>query len=253
MRGSGEVVRLVAVVAALGAASASAQCTKDTDCKGERICAKGECVAPQGTAAATPAPLPAVAPAPLAPAPSAVDFANRPMLLKPSHWAHPAGVTGLVMGSLVVGFGVLSAVFNGDTVPSVSMGVLALLCGAIGAPIVAIGGSSARFDDSVTGSPGTRVVGWVGYGLAMALGAVMVVLGIEGVTFTNGLILAVAGLGASSLACLAVDAFTAAGQADELIARLSPRAERPRLAPFLTLSRRPDGALAPVLGFAVEL
>lgn len=45
----------------LSAASASAQCTKDTDCKGERVCEAGKCTLP------TPTQDPAAAPAVVAP------------------------------------------------------------------------------------------------------------------------------------------------------------------------------------------
>lgn len=50
---------------------AQAQCSKDTDCKGDRVCEGGNCVAPSSAPdpAATPAAPPAaVAPAPVAPA-----------------------------------------------------------------------------------------------------------------------------------------------------------------------------------------
>jgi len=58
---------IIATVALQGAA-ASAQCTKDTDCKGNRICQNGECVAPAPAppppSGYNPAPAPAPAPAP---------------------------------------------------------------------------------------------------------------------------------------------------------------------------------------------
>ena len=38
----------------LGSSRASAQCTKDTDCKYDRICVGGECVGPEGATGAAP-------------------------------------------------------------------------------------------------------------------------------------------------------------------------------------------------------
>src|SRR3954462_15014068 len=48
-----------------------AQCSKDTDCKGERVCEAGACVAPSSPPAASSEPA-AAAPAPPAPAPAPV-------------------------------------------------------------------------------------------------------------------------------------------------------------------------------------
>lgn len=49
----------IAGIAALGALDAAAQCTKDTDCKGNRVCQNGECVDPGPGPAPAPAPAPA--------------------------------------------------------------------------------------------------------------------------------------------------------------------------------------------------
>lgn len=59
------------VVATLGGASAHAQCAKDIDCKGDRICEHGQCVAPRPVAPAYAAPPPVVAPPPGPPRPAA--------------------------------------------------------------------------------------------------------------------------------------------------------------------------------------
>ena len=55
-----------------GSASARAACTKDTECKGDRICDAGQCVPPPTTASsAAPLPPPPPAPVPESEAPSA--------------------------------------------------------------------------------------------------------------------------------------------------------------------------------------
>ena len=52
-----------------------AQCTMDTECKGDRICESGQCVSPPPTAAAPVAPAEAPRPAPAAaPAPAAPEY-----------------------------------------------------------------------------------------------------------------------------------------------------------------------------------
>ncbi len=235
---------LLALAALLAASAASAQCTKDTDCKGDRVCTGGQCVAP-----ATPPPPPALVPAPAEPAaPSATDLSTHPMLTQPSHWARPAGWVGIGAAAVVVGFGVVSAATYDTTALAISSGAIAFIAAAAGAPIVAVGGASARFDPSITGIPGLRIAGWVGYGLAMVTGAAMIISGFF-VTYSPALILAVSGLGAASLVCLSVDAFSSANGADEYIASHA-HAGGPTVLPTLTLSRGPRGDLAPALALA---
>lgn len=84
MLGLAQMLRTVAFSIVLGASGialeANAQCSKDTDCKGDRVCLDGRCVSPAEAAAAmkasekpTPAPMaseaaPAPTPAPIPPA-----------------------------------------------------------------------------------------------------------------------------------------------------------------------------------------
>ena len=49
------VVALAACEGSKGASAESAGCTKDTDCKGDRICESGRCIAPPAAAANVPA------------------------------------------------------------------------------------------------------------------------------------------------------------------------------------------------------
>lgn len=64
---------------ALTARHAFAGCSKDTDCKGDRICVAGACTAPSATPATTPASAPAAAPTPPPAAPAAVTL-TEPMI-----------------------------------------------------------------------------------------------------------------------------------------------------------------------------
>jgi len=228
-------LRTVAMLAALAATGAYAQCTKDTDCKGDRVCSAGECVAPEIRSP---------------------EWATQPsaqaLYAERSHWARPAAVIGIVSGAAVLGFGTAAAVLSGDTVPAITAGSAALISAAVGAPIVAAGASSARWNDSITGSLPTRIVGWSGYGLAMTTGAVMVVLGFV-VTFEPALILTVTGLGVTSIAALTVDAFISASQADAWRAPAARGGSSSTVVPTMTLIRGRDGSVVPLAGVAGSL
>lgn len=72
---------LALMVAVLGASPAG--CTKDTDCKGDRICEAGQCVNPPATTAAPAAVAePVVTPPPPPPAPAASSPADYPKVVR---------------------------------------------------------------------------------------------------------------------------------------------------------------------------
>jgi hypothetical protein len=100
----------------LASGLSQAQCSKDTDCKGERVCEAGACIAPSSPPAAssaaegTPPPLaPQVTPAPApAPAPAATPAAaplapEEPLLTRRKYRRHSTGMMagGIVMVSFV--------------------------------------------------------------------------------------------------------------------------------------------------------
>lgn len=95
------VALFTGVLFTLVSMTAHAQCTKDTDCKGDRVCDAGKCVmglpaapppppgsepAPPAGAAATAA---AAAPAPAAPAPAAAPAAAAPAAVAPAPAPEP--------------------------------------------------------------------------------------------------------------------------------------------------------------------
>lgn len=88
----------------LFASLSQAQCEKDTDCKGERVCEAGTCVSPAPSAVAAPAP--AVAAAPVAPAapPPAVTPApiesEAPSARPRRDWKRHS--TGMMAGGIVM-------------------------------------------------------------------------------------------------------------------------------------------------------
>ncbi len=78
---------IVACLMATIAFSSYAQCTKDTDCKGKRICETGVCVAPPSEPQATP--IKPQAPRPAGPYPKFQDY---PVVRHPGPWFIPKGV-----------------------------------------------------------------------------------------------------------------------------------------------------------------
>jgi hypothetical protein len=85
---------LVLLAFLLAPLAARAQCTKDTDCKGDRICEAGRCVSPaHSPAAATraqpPAPPPIAPPPPPPPAPAAPAGPVAPAVRRPANASPP--------------------------------------------------------------------------------------------------------------------------------------------------------------------
>lgn len=180
---------IVAVVGPWMLARAHAQCTKDTDCKGSRICSAGACIdAPEPTVAPSqsvpPPPPPTVvsppgyavppsyaAPPGYAPQPAQPAFpqpAVPPYLPPPAPpvqapadpgWASGAGTYGIISGAISLGLALGSEATKDETVPSAPLGGAATLLFGISLPIVAAGGSSARGNPEVRGLPGLRIAG----------------------------------------------------------------------------------------------
>jgi hypothetical protein len=290
---------LVAAGALVAAATlttrARAQCTKDTDCKGSRVCIQGNCVespasVPATGATSTPAPAPATdttlplvpqavpaAPAvtqptaapttppgyvppyypyypppgypppggyPPAPAYASPGYvAPPPLALPPAGqslphaspgWAKGAAVYGIVAGAVALGLTIGAENTKSHTYPAAPLGGAATGLFALSLPIVAIGGASARDNPLVVGSPGLRIWGWIGYGLAIADAAYL--LSYVGKREpADGAILSVGLGGATSLTLFIIDAFMSASQAEALAdyeAGRAPRATRARWTPW---------------------
>lgn len=109
MRKTRAVAPLLALIALLFSSVAGAQCTKDIECKGDRVCTDGVC-APPGAAAPSgvspTASVPVAAPAKALPAaPPAGPTLNEPAPDAPVGYRRRTGlmVTGIVMASVGVG------------------------------------------------------------------------------------------------------------------------------------------------------
>lgn len=146
---------------------AHAQCTMDTECKGERVCEEGKCVAPAAvTLPAAPPHAAAAAPAPVSVPPSPPAPAPAPE--KPKMRRHSTGmmVGGIVMVSMsplalfMAGiYGLANAVCSHDcegyeTTAKVSL-VSAVVLAGVGIPMIVVGAEKVPVEPaSVTASVG---------------------------------------------------------------------------------------------------
>lgn len=238
----------------LASPAAHAQCTKDTDCKGDRVCNRGQCVdmlppglpaAPLGDAPVTPAPAAPLPPAPLVgspppagyPAPAYPPPAYYPAPAGSSYYPAPAGpgyypppqqqvsadpgwaggaaTYGIIAGIATLGLAIGSEATKGDVVPATPLGGAATAILGISLPIVAVGGASARQNGNVTGHPTLRIVGWIGYVVALADAAYMLSQA-GNRSPPDGQILSVGLLGVASLGCFVIDARASASEAIRL-------------------------------------
>ncbi len=224
-------------------APAFAQCTKDTDCKGDRICVEGTCTAPSTTASP--------ATAPTAPAPRATTQIPTGVDRLELQQARSKAKTSLIMagGTLLTGLGTAATNGAGDA-PKVLGGITLGLAGAA-TPVAAGGSSQARrlaLSRGVTLKPSTaRATAWTGYGLTMGLGTVVFAAGLSEAIISNELILSLTALGALSSATMALDTLATVSA----IEAQSPTTRRPkRLTPTasLTASATADGAMMGLVG-----
>jgi hypothetical protein len=152
-------------------------------------------------------------------------------------WAAGAATYGIISGVAVLALAIGAEATKADEIPATPLGGAATALFAVSAPIVAIGGGSARTHPAVTGSLGLRIAGWISYGVALADAAYL--LSQTGKSEPDdGLILSVGLLGTASMACFVVDARISAAQATSLAgpqgyARAQPPARGGVLAPVL--------------------
>jgi hypothetical protein len=142
-----------------------------------------------------------------------------------------------VSGAIILG-GTVGVMTQNDTSTedeARALGIATTTYLAIADPIVAVGGSSARDNPSVKGSPPLRIVSWIGYGLAILDASFLVALSFDS-EISNAHILSVGMLGAFSAVGFGIDAQMSAQQAEALAA--APPAALPKL------------ELRPIVGYA---
>jgi hypothetical protein len=223
----------------------TAGCTKDTDCKGDRVCVAGACQSP------SPAPgsvaVPTVDAYPASPPPAGGAHAvplgaaypatpgDAPVAGEGMHygggWAKTAGVLGIVAGATAVSLAAGSAatVSKKDAMPAAPLGGGSAVVVAVMGPLVAAGAASARNNPAVTGSLGLRITGWIGYGVLVLDAIGMGVLGIAGEKPAQLQIISLGVLETATMLCFTVDAFVSAGQASSFV--VEGKSRRPQAGP----------------------
>ena len=225
---SWRMAAVVVAVALVGVPSiARAQCAKDTDCKGDRICANGQCVG-------------------AGPAEARRD------------WSLAGGVVGVVSASLTIGFSIPIEFIDWDHMspaPVVLDGTSNLLTIVI-SPITAAGGRSARRAAGVEGERGARVAGWIFYALDLVFMPMVPLVSafyLDGPP-PHGWMLVIGLGGALSQSLLAADAFISHSQAKALHPETADRAQArsvasaPRIAPFTAPTADGGGAVVGLAG-----
>jgi hypothetical protein len=279
---------VVVVGCRLLAAEAEAQCTRDIDCKGDRLCKGGECVDPEQAPSGQYAPPVTLSPlqpagyvqqpAPLssAPAPAGVQGYGMPTLRSGSvstGWAGSAGVMGLVSAGAALAMGIAAEATRGeghmrsvestnyvtryywDGEPAVPNGlnIAAFVTTAIMVPIINKGGVSARLGTGATGVKPLRVLGWISYFTSMAGYSVLIPFGLADednlVEFAPGPIIASALLATTSLVAFSTDALVSRRQARLRSAAVpAPAAPPLTVMPAVSSVRLADGSNTGVFG-----
>jgi hypothetical protein len=134
----------------------------------------------------------------------------------------PAKTGSIINYAMVVpimALGIISA-SSEESESAIGFGAAATIVGGIGIPVGALITSKTRAKTGVSGSPGLRIAGWIGYGLTIADAVTMLALS-ESVDFTGGPTISVAILGSLSSIFLAIDGTQTANQARSLASAAS--------------------------------
>ena len=212
--------------------TAAAQCRKDTDCKGRRVCSQGVCVSPPARTNAPP-PLQAV------PQPVYVDEGD-------PGWTKAAGIMGVIGAAVAVGLAVGSAAtLDNDTETDSILGGASLLTLAVLNPVVAVGAHSG----DERGSIGLEITSWVAYGLAIANGIALLVISDADDPATGPLIGLTGTLVGVSLASMSTSAFIASGRSKDSVQAAAPSL---RIGPSVAAYRDVDQRVRPTLGIKAQ-
>jgi hypothetical protein len=196
------------------------QCSKDTDCKGNRICVKGECVELDQTEQKM---APVVQPQKINSGASQTSATAQLNIDKQSGgnagWSKGAGVSGLVLSTIASSFGVAAVANEGTTAEALGGISLAVLGADV--PITAAGGGSARqqFSD---GLPALRILSWVTYASTIGCGIGMISTGIANGDVPVGLRIATVISEAISGFGMAADAMVCGAQARQTAQKSEP-------------------------------
>ncbi len=163
------------------------------------------------------------------------------------------GVVGIVGGVLTVSLGAPTAMFadEGDSDTAIPLGGVTLLVAGITTPITAAGAASARRHPEVRGAIGARIAGWIGYGVTMLDGMVLLGLGMADEEVTGAQVGSVVLLSTLSTTAMVVDAFVSASQARRLSGPQQPlptAEQKPLLVPLVAAAPDFQGGAGLTLG-----
>jgi hypothetical protein len=210
---------------------AQAQCRADIECKGSRICVRGECV--EGGPARSAPVSPAIQPA----RPYVVP--ERPADAPDPGWGRSGAIVGLLGGVGTLGMALVAEGMNADGTDATGLGAAAIVLGSASAITAGLASSSVR---GVEHSAPLRVVGWVAFGLA--LGDALVLVGTPEVRKPDGLITSVGVLAFIGVGALSIEAMISAGEAEAAVTR--PGAVS--VVPFAAPVRLADGSAGASFG-----
>ena len=151
---------------------AFADCSKDTDCKGDRICERGACTDAEEPRASS-------------------KRSTRSRDVGAAERAHGGSLANGIVGWSLTGQGALFSLTGSGlglaqagTGVSVAVGGVGLLSLAVAGPVAGASGGRARAGlralGEQPGPPGLRIAGWSCYGTGMLLGAVAIGVGLDG-------------------------------------------------------------------------
>jgi hypothetical protein len=201
----------------------------------EECTSAGQCIARQAAP-------PPYAPPPYSPAPAGPADPG---------WSGGAAAFGWVSAGIIT---VLTAVIVAadDADVGIPVGGAATLYAGVSIPIVAVGGASARTHPLVTGYPGLRIAGWIGYGVTLFDALILLGVALSDGEVTQAHVASVGALGTLTAIGFALDASGSAGQAEAIRAQqqpaVPPRAAAPPVAPALGLAEDATGERVGVLG-----
>jgi hypothetical protein len=154
---------------------------------------------------------------------------------------------GFGAGAGVLALSIASAATTGSLVPSLPLGAASLAGFGVALPIVSSATANIRRRHGVEGSPSLRITGWIGYGLGMLNGLVLVVIGVSS-TIEEGPIMLAGALGAASLSCFALDAAITANQLEALGVQGALSGPEPGISLIVSPRVGPEGGAGFIMG-----
>lgn len=206
----------------LAAKIAYAGCTKDTDCKGDRVCEAGTCVGESGSG-----------PARKAPRAARYDAET----IREATRLRAAATRGQIFGysfggggaAMAIGGSALGLADAGVEVSTITGGI-GLVGLAAGGPLAASGGSAGRRGLLLLDAPapgrGLPIAGWSCYGTGMLLGVVAVGVGISGDSAGGAIGLLATTSATAGVFMLAADAGATRARLDRRLQEVTDRDRR---------------------------